>query len=193
MVLYEVEQKFAFNATLLALFRANRGTPPFHRLQRLGTKKFEDVYFDSANKLSKNGLWVRKRNNTWEAKSGRSGNFLRTTFHETTDVSEIKTLVNKQVSSRSCGPDDNFGLDILCRYCTTRESFVVDEKFAVVLDETDFGHSVGEVELTARDEKSAHADIDAFMEKYSWFFLQGGKPTGKITAYFQRFGRASIP
>jgi hypothetical protein len=47
-----------------------------------------------------------------------------------------------------------------------------------MLDATDFGHWVGEVELLACDEQRAHLDIDAFMRRYTWFFTQEKKPNG---------------
>jgi thiamine-triphosphatase len=47
-----------------------------------------------------------------------------------------------------------------------------------MLDATDFGHWIGEVELLACDEQRAHLDIDAFMRRYAWFFTQEKKPKG---------------
>jgi hypothetical protein len=54
------------------------------------------------------------------------------------------------------------------------------------LDETSFGHSVGEVELMHDNAAEAHREIDAFLDKYSWFFGKDA-PKGKLTAFFEKF------
>ena len=63
---------------------------------------------------------------------------------------------------------------------------MADHKFTAVLDETDFGHSVGEVEILADDAKQAHADSDTFLNHYAWFF-DCSKPKGKLAAYLEKF------
>ena len=95
-------------------------------------------------------------------------------------------MVRKHVPE-CLGPENNFGLDMLCKFDTVRDSFLADGKFTVVLDHTDFGHQVGEVELMAEDAEKAHADIDAFLKEYAWFF-DTTNPKGKLTAYFEKFG-----
>lgn len=187
MVIQEIEQKFGICTQLLPRFRSNHGSPPFRQLQFLRTEHFEDAYYDSCNKLSNNGLWVRRRGAVWEAKQCKSGDFTRTTFHETNDVAQIRSLIAKY-SNVDVGPDGNFGLSLISQFRTTRELYRADEKFSVMLDATDFGHWVGEVELLAHDEQRAHLDIDAFIRRYSWFFAQEKKPEGKLTAYFKKFG-----
>jgi thiamine-triphosphatase len=98
---------------------------------------------------------------------------------------------------------DGFGLQQLARFTTFREMWKVNDKFEVVLDTTDFGHSVGEVELQKTIEiddddessvargKAITADMDrqieGFMKKYSWAFSTD-KPVGKLSAYFARRG-----
>ena len=76
---------------------------------------------------------------------------------------------------------------------TNRTEFVADERFHVALDETDFGHDVGEVEVQAgvdEEDRKVQMEIERFMEKYKWLFGSGeGKPKGKMTAYFEKFGR----
>lgn len=62
-----------------------------------------------------------------------------------------------------------------------------------MLDTTDFGHSVGEVELQriigAQDSKDQNvasvmdAQIVAFMQYYAWAFPKGDA-VGKLSAYF---------
>lgn len=91
----------------------------------------------------------------------------------------------------------------MAHFITFREAWKVDGKFNVVFDTTDFGHSVGEVELEEpivlylgeaadRDETrisamrhavamEADAKIKEFMAHYSWAFPPG-KPVGKLSA-----------
>ena len=88
------------------------------------------------------------------------------------------------------GADRDFGLSPFCQYTTDRTEFTADERFTVALDTTDFGHDVGEVEVIAKegeDEKKVMMEIGKFMEEYRWFFKSvGGKPKGKMTAYFEK-------
>ena len=64
-----------------------------------------------------------------------------------------------------------------------------DRKFSVVLDVTDFGHEVGEVEVMAEEAHAdkAHGEIETFLKRYPWFFDTRG-PRGKWTAYFDMVG-----
>ncbi len=189
MRVYEIEQKFVFNPALLGRFRVNHGTPRFRSLAHQRTESFLDEYFDSANRLARSGLWIRKRDGSWEAKHRQGGDFVRSSFYETSKVDEIKKLVATCMGARhDAGPETNFGLKNICRYRTTRETFLADERFSIMLDSTDFGHWVGEVELQTQHTATALSDIDTFMQKYSWFFANDTSPKGKMTAYFERFG-----
>ncbi|MCJ1227833.1 hypothetical protein MMC12_004492 [Toensbergia leucococca] len=187
MPLLEVEQKFSFCVSKLAKFKANLGNPPFRQRSKVEEKNFQDVYYDSNNVLSKNGIWLRLRGCDWELKRRVSGSFAKSTFEEVTDRAEIKKEVRWYFPG--CPSiDDNFGLNEICRFSNLRQSWDVDKKFRVILDKTDFGHTVGEVEhLAAKDPEKAHADIDDFMLKYAWFFDRKN-PKGKLTAYFENYG-----
>lgn len=100
----------------------------------------------------------------------QGGSFLRSTFSETKDRSQILELVRLHFPDLSRGFHDDFGLDAIAAFETQRLTVLADDRFTVVLDVTDFGHVVGEVELLAEDAEKAHADIDAFLEEYAWFF-----------------------
>jgi thiamine-triphosphatase len=195
MALYEIERKFVFNPALLARFRSNRAKPPFYHLTHQRTESFQDEYYDAAGHLLSSGLYIRKRDNNWEAKYRQGGDFIQSSFYETTNLDEIKQLVNTHTKSKgvkhssdTTSPENNFGLTSICRYVTSRETFLADDRFSIMLDTTDFGHWVGEVELEAHNSTTALADIDSFMQRYSWFFANDAKPKGKMTAYFERFG-----
>jgi thiamine-triphosphatase len=166
MVIHEIEQKFGILTQLLPRFRSNRGSSLFQYLHFLRTELFKDAYYDSCNKLSNNGLWVRRRAAEWEAKYRKTGDFTRTTFHETNDVSKIQSLI-AGYTKLDAGPNTNFGLNLISRFRTIREVYRADEKFLVMLDAIDFGHWVGEMELLAHNEQRAHININAFMRRYA--------------------------
>ena len=110
---------------------------------------------------------------------------MRSTYDETQDLSRSLQMIRYCIPKCS-EPDDSFGLEKTCRFETHRRSFLADGKFMVVLDETDFGHLAGEVEILAEDANRAHADIDAFLARYAWLF-DCSEPKGKLTAYFENF------
>ncbi|MCJ1334870.1 hypothetical protein MMC09_000135 [Bachmanniomyces sp. S44760] len=186
MKLLEVEQKFSYLLSQVPIFRSNKGIPPFQSIRHKAPISFQDTYFDTRSVLSSVGIYIRRRDNAWEAKERVDGDYKRSTFRETNDPSEINELICRHFKG-SLDEQQNFGLDTLARFRTTRETSVVDRRFSVILDQTDFGHVVGEVEIMAEDAKKAHEDINAFMERYRWFF-DTEKPKGKLTAYFDKFG-----
>lgn len=186
MVLFEVERKFIFLPALVPMFKLNKGLPPFKHLKYQGTSTFRDTYYDSSEILSNRGIWIRKRDKGWEAKKRVQGDFLKTSYEEIKSPLKIRSLVSENLPGIPTN-NENFGLDIFCDFTTKRELYLADEKFSIMLDEADFGHTVGEVELLASNINVAEFDIDEFMKKYSWFF-KNGKPKGKITAYLEKYG-----
>lgn len=205
-VVLEVERKFC--GLTIPLLTVNAGTPAFRSLDFLGEQTFKDVYFDRLDKLSSNGIWVRKRQwegaeATWEAKVRKGGTFNNSAFEELTDTTAVARSV-ETITGRHEPATRNFGLDTLAILSTCRKSWLADGHFKIVLDSTDFGHEVGEVELERRvtpPPSHRHADeietwkhnitkemdrqIQAFMERYRWAF-RPGVPRGKLTAFFER-------
>ena len=120
--------------------------------------------------------------------------FLRSTFLETKDPSHIRELLYRHFPQ---SPTDNFGLSPIAAFETKRLTLTAkekedhhDRKFSVVLDVTDFGHEVGEVEVMAEEAEEAdkaHGEIERLLKRYPWFFDTRG-PRGKLTAYFDMFG-----
>ncbi|KAG8529802.1 uncharacterized protein KY384_005283 [Bacidia gigantensis] len=203
MKLLEIERKFTWNPASLNILLSNGGQPPFSSRPTIQSKIFRDTYYDLDNRLSSKGLWVRKRfynphkqddrskTGMWEAKQSMPGSsFVRSTYDETQDPIRIWQMV-KNCVPKCAGPNESFGLEETCRFVTHRRSFLADGKFIVVLDETDFGHSAGEVELLAEDANKAHADIDVFLARYAWLF-DCSKPKGKLTAYFEKYPRNNV-
>ncbi|KAI9763321.1 MAG: hypothetical protein M1840_000586 [Geoglossum simile] len=186
MVLLEVEQKFCFSPSLVRLLHLNKGNPPFSSLRYLGTNRFHDAYFDrTSHTLAHNSIWIRRRDARWEAKRRTEGDFIRSAFEEINSPGRIHDLICRYLPG-SPNAQENFGLDMYCQFRTTRETYLADRKFSIMLDKTDFGHSVGEVEVEAEDAVEALREINAFMDKYPWFF-QKERPKSKLTAYFERF------
>lgn len=201
----EVERKFHPSDLTTQKFRDNRGIPPFRRLEHLGKREFEDVYFDRDNQLSANGIWVRKRDGHWQAKirpDAKRGSFNNSQFEEFTKTADIARMIQNRINHGTiASPEEDFGLAQIARFTTYREMWKVNDKFNIVFDQTDFGHVVGEVELEGElhideDEEKAlrqkqaaiakmDQEIEALIKKYSWAF-PAEKPVGKLSAYFAK-------
>lgn len=217
----EVERKFAPTTESMQLLSNNTGPTPFKSLIPKGTVVFEDIYYDTPTQdLENAGVWLRRRDSVWEAKVRIGGNYTNSAFKEMTRVDEISALLDTLVPGASLPttnddstPQAGGGGSILqaaARFISYRDKFLVDERFTVILDKTDFGHVVGEVELekevvilTRGSEGDGDAkenlleggarvseviaemdtEIDGFMTRYVWAFPPG-KPVGKLSAYF---------
>ncbi|OJK00818.1 hypothetical protein ASPACDRAFT_42309 [Aspergillus aculeatus ATCC 16872] len=182
MLLLEVERKFCHLA--VDKLHLTSGHPPFHRLLYRGTQTFHDIYYDSDDFLSTRGVWVRQRNNTWQAKIRRGGDYSNSKFEELSTPASISAYLAELTGGTRTDATNQFGLN-------------ADG------DVTDLGHTVGEVELElrwdCRDDrpkidverrraaKMAEMDerIMVFMRRYHWAFC-AGVPKGKLTAYFER-------
>lgn len=215
----EVERKFAPTPLSTQLLASNSGAPPFSSLEALGQTEFEDVYYDTPEEsLSLAGVWLRRRGGArWEAKVRVGGDYTNSAFEELTDVVQIADLLARMLPGAEfdgAGDDGGggprgAGLREVARLVSYRSKFLVDGRFTVILDATDFGHVVGEVELErmmvgssgteggssssqgvgeARDDRTRaisemDREIDNFMKNYLWAFPPG-KPIGKLSAYF---------
>lgn len=186
----EVERKFAgFKHGTLA---RRHGCPPFLSLRDLGERTFHDVYYDDQDLLSGNGLWLRKRDGKWQMKMGKGGDRLNSRLQEISDHTTIAEKIHS-LTGQTIPQSSNFGLSRLAGFSTTRQTWLADDEFTLVLDRTDFGHTVGEVELeiNARVHDSEEAEklmtemdmkIVEFLERYKWAFSEA-IPVGKLTAY----------
>lgn len=217
----EVERKFVPTATSIRQLEQNTGEPPFDSVVHKGVTCFEDTYYDSpTDTLSTAGVWIRRREKfecgvrrfegykrkdprdvSWEAKVRVGGDFINSAFREVTDVQEISALLGTLVPGAELdahhGPRGGQVRE-MARFITDRMGYFVDRKFTVVIDLTDFGHTVGEVELErdsaegsceGEDKTPAIAamdeEIDGFMRRFAWAF-PAGTPVGKLSAYFER-------
>ncbi|KIW18412.1 hypothetical protein PV08_02700 [Exophiala spinifera] len=197
----EVERKFA--ALKCYPLRVDSGNPPFLSLTDLGSRTFHDTYFDLNDQLWMKGTWLRQRDGKWQMKIRRGGTYLNSQSEEVSDLDIISAHI-KSLTGREYGPSQLFGLSHLASFSTFRRAWIADSAFKIVLDQTDFGHTVGEVELEAQmdvqgaDEiqmatKAMDKRIAAFLQHYVWAFSSEA-PVGKLSAYFahQSLQRASI-
>lgn len=200
-MLLEVERKFRCLAVKNLLH--HQGSPAFKSLEYVGKKTFHDIYYDDSSFLSSKGVWVRKRDDQWQAKIKHGGNYFNSKFEELSGQAQISSYLaqlpgynkNKNISGEA------FGLTEIAAFTTMRERWIANKEFNIVQDVTDFGHTVGEVELECqamydgeevqlyRDLKMTLLDarINIFMKRYAWAFCPG-EPKGKLTAYFEKFG-----
>ena len=197
--LLEVERKF--RSLAVEDLVANTGQPPFKIVRALPQRTIHDVYYDdSSGSLIKAGIWVRRRNGSWEAKVKKGGDFINSMFEELSGPDFVRRCV-QDVTGKDASEKDFFGLDPIATLSTVRQSWIADGEFKIVFDAMNFGHTVGEVELqedfhfseTAKAseehqirEKMAEMDkrIEVFMDRYRWAF-RPGVPKGKLMAYFE--------
>jgi thiamine-triphosphatase len=226
-MLLEVERKFCASAA--SLIARNAGLPPFRHLVEHPRATFKDIYYDNGlGSLRGQHIWLRQRNERWEAKFKAGGDYTNSRFTEVYGGERIAAefarqgikLSSKKGNNHRNNPssfDQEFDLDPrifskvlpaqlrvfeltpIAEITTTRSSWTADRCFKIVVDETDFGHRVGEVELELEHEYRGAGDaavvseelmdqmdnrIEEFMAKYAWAFPTGDHK-GKLSAYFE--------
>ncbi|KPI41024.1 uncharacterized protein AB675_8223 [Cyphellophora attinorum] len=199
----EVERKFRpLNARELVFNNVYESRKPSIRYH--GVKTLSDAYYDRSKLLSSAGIWVRERNERWQAKVKHGGSFNHSKFEDLTEPRDIAERVGK-VLGEEVSADDKFGLGCIAQFTTIRHTYLANDEFKIVLDTTHFFHSVGEVELQkkfkftatteqdlALQKQNAMEDMDQriakFMDRYSWTFSQG-EAKGKLTAWFEKEAR----
>jgi thiamine-triphosphatase len=192
----EVERKFA--GLKCYPLRFDSGHPPFLSLTDIGRERFHDVYYDSEARLSKAGTWLRQRDGKWQMKIRKGGTYTNSQFEELSDPGTISAHV-KTLTGLDSGLSKTFGLSRLAALTTFRQSWIADNEFKIVLDQTDFGHMVGEVELESetnvKNEDEARKvmlimdnKIAQFLQRYHWAF-SNDEAVGKLSAYFDHKAR----
>ncbi|KEF54662.1 adenylate cyclase [Exophiala aquamarina CBS 119918] len=204
----EVERKFSPSA--VALIARNAGCPPFKNFTTLPTTAFRDTYFDLETTLRDQGMWLRRRGNDWELKVKTGGDFINSSFQEISGTEEIEQTLTKHFPRASlstpktpCSSNDGrntlgtLSLAPFAEITTTRQAWIAQtpskDILQIVVDTTDFGHRVGEVELAwdgvdtaAQDSSRLKMDqiVSEFMNHHKWAFPDG-KCKGKLSAYFE--------
>ena len=150
-------------------FRANTGPSPFQQLEHVQSQQCTDVYYDSNNVLLNEKFQVRRRNADWEAWA-RIDAPLRSLNHPMTF--DLRTIASYDKDERDWysnstdeiiirmavglytgldrGGGENFGLGKIAEFKTKREIYLADQKYHIMLDETDFGHESGTFEVERR-------------------------------------------
>jgi len=148
----EVERKFAPTAASTDSLIRNVGHPSFRKLEPLTSFEFEDTYYDRDNLLSGKGIYIRRRRSQfgadqWEAKVKVGGDFINSAFQEFTGMEAVSKLVHQHLPKHEISLSVTDILSVWAHFATKRRSWKVNDHFLIVLDEADFGHIVGEVEL----------------------------------------------
>lgn len=197
----EVERKFLVTPASLGVLRSVEQKSIFKKHENLGFKTTHDVYYDRDGLLFAKGIYIRKRNSLWEAKIRTGGDFLNSAFLEVDGSDTVRDAVKKYLNI----PLNDLSIEEVLSPCadfvTDRESWMLDGKFQVDVDTTDFEHMVGEVELTSylkygdghhgvdhklEEDMRANMDMEIknFMDLYPQAF-PSGRPLGKLSVYFQ--------
>ncbi|KAK6346548.1 hypothetical protein TWF696_006672 [Orbilia brochopaga] len=188
---YEVERKFLFTFANATKFHFNKGAPPFASLVFNGLRTQHDCYYDTESyELDKHNIWARLRNGNWQIKRLKSGIHEKATYEEFEGYQSLINLMRH--SGLKEWKDLNAGDTILQKiadFKTERKSYTVNDKFKVVLDSTNFGHEVGEVELKGVNYERCGREVDEFMAEHQWFFDRAGPVKGKLKAYWEIFPR----
>ncbi|KAF4629877.1 hypothetical protein G7Y89_g8271 [Cudoniella acicularis] len=197
----EVERKFLVTPVALSYLRSNGGGSKFKNYESLGKQTAHDTYYDRNNLLFSKGVYIRRRNGHWEAKIRTGGDFINSAFTEVDGKNAVKEVIEQNLTISADGLSIEEILEPCAEFVTERESWMMDGRFKVDVDTTDFGHIVGEVELTgtlpyANGEHTGEGeerekqlkqkmdqDIKAFMQSYPQAF-PAGRPLGKLSAYF---------
>jgi thiamine-triphosphatase len=202
----EVERKFLVTPVAVSYLRSNGGGSRFKKYKSLGKQTTHDTYYDRDSLLFSKGIYIRRRNGHWEAKIRTGGDFINSAFTEIDGNNAVKEVIEQNLTVSADGVSIQEMLEPCAEFVTERESWMIDGRFKVDVDTTDFGHIVGEVELTRtlqyangehgeeEEEKEKKLkekmdqEIKAFMQSYPQAF-PAGRPLGKLSAYFHRLGR----
>lgn len=193
----EVERKFIVTPAANSYLRSNGGGSGFNKHENLGKLTTNDIYYDRDGLLFSKGVYVRQRNGHWEAKIRTGGDFINSAFAEIDGNIAVKEIIKQNLRGFTDGADIEEILKPCAEFATDRESWMIDGKFKVDVDKTDFGHTVGEVELTRTLEyvneeeaklkglkEKMDQEIKLFMQSYPQAFPVG-RPVGKLSAYFR--------
>jgi len=198
LVTLEVERKFKCAWNILSLLQKNTTPPPIPNLTYRGQKSFKDIYYEFPNDLlSTRGIWVRQRNDVWQAKIRQGGDFANSQFTELTGTCAVEEMLRRHRFGNDCFHERarNFGMNEIAEFGTLRKAWRAGEggKFEIVVDTTDFDHVVGEVEMQVDVEEweaegselrmQMDGEIKSFMKMYPWAFPEG-EAVGKLNAWF---------
>uniref|UniRef100_A0A1A7XNP1 Thiamine triphosphatase n=1 Tax=Iconisemion striatum TaxID=60296 RepID=A0A1A7XNP1_9TELE len=203
----EVERKFLFSDETLKTLE-NIGVC-------VGQHQFHDQYYDTPEfELTLRDMWLRKRKGCWELKcptatsSGTkelSGEqsvaaALCTHYREINNLPEVYQRVkevlkgeNGETEETPSQGDDSWlsRLNLVCfaEYMTTRRSFTLgDGGVQIDLDQADFGHHVGEIEVLVPEGGDVQSAQEKITETAFKLGLTGDKRVeGKMNVFLKRY------
>jgi thiamine-triphosphatase len=199
---FEVERKFRYSLDKVPLLEQNCGDTRFKSVKFIGETSFTDTYYDvhDAYPLTCNDIWLRQRQNNWECKCPVKLTSEMDSYQEITKITEIVTFLSNKLAriyNNSAYDSEKFkdwlkdiGAKPFTTIITKRRKYLVDDKFTIDLDEADFGHFVGEVELIVSDKNdilNAECDILKLCHQHPWFFDLKGHQMGKLLMYISKY------
>lgn len=178
----EVEKKFVIQRDELARLTAGA--------HFLGTEKHTDVYYDTVDHtLTKRSVWLRARSGKFELK------FPMDSGHHVTGVTSYDEIEDDALIARKLGfPADgplgqtlaSLGYRPFAKITTVRTKYE-KEGFHIDVDDTDFGHSVVEIEVMVADKQdmsAAEKSILAFATAQGISIKENIR--GKVIEYLRR-------
>ena len=164
------------------------------RLERLGAREiqshsFTDCYYDTPTfSLTLADHWLRSRDGVWQLKSpppDRTDSLTTAQYLETESqegILEALGLLFGSCSSNMASIEELLrlqSLKVFAKFATDRKQFQFGD-FLVVLDETDFGFKVGEVEklVHGSDVQKATEEVDVLVKKLGKFQFKERNTTG---------------
>lgn len=149
---------------------------------------FTDSYFDTKDyMLTKNNFWLRKREENFELKiptpnSSKNGIF---SYQEITNFSSLEYEIS-QVLQIKKSLRELIKEEILLPYCTFtsyRKKYKYNE-FTFDFDETDFGFSIGELEIIVTEDslKQGQEKLENYFNSLN---LKKSKSIGKLVEFIK--------
>ncbi|MBD3272930.1 CYTH domain-containing protein [Candidatus Dependentiae bacterium] len=159
----------------------------------ISQKFFTDEYFDSHDyKLTKNGLWLRKRNDKFELKlpATKSGNFninKNIPMYETTDKYEISDILNLDKKVSFIQALELAGIKSFVKFDNIRTTYLKDN-LKIDFDEADFGdfkYNLCEIEVEVESKKQTEHALNKLYKFVSQFGISTERAEGKIGYYIR--------
>ena len=162
----------------------------------IGEHNISDTYYDTKDfSLTTKDIWLRRRNIAFELKLPVHTKELKNReadqYHELTTETDIRREL--QLSPRASLSEDlqTVGYQPFASFTTIRQAYKKDQ-FNIVIDRTDFGYVIAEVELLVNNQKQvlkAQQRIVDFVTQLGYQYKSQG---GKAIAYGRKHNPALI-
>lgn len=176
----EVEKKFIPDETHIGRIAEN--------FTFVDERKFTDMYFDTADySLTRKDIWLRLRGDKFELKVPLSENDKTQVdqYREFESPREIKRILGIEGSNDLLDDLTRLGYATFCQIETTRRTYS-DGLLSIVLDVTDFGYNIGEVELLVNDSSESSDAVNRINKFFGNIDLPVVPVRGKVIEYIRR-------